>query len=104
MQIAGAMEEQRGANQSILEATRTLNASAEEIHGYLESQLEAIVALGREMDRLQELGSQVAGAIEEEQEALNEAAVATEAVSTVANKLEELSTGLNRSFGRFKTE
>ena len=60
--------------------------------------------LGKEMDRLQDLGTQVGGAIEEEQQALDEAAIATEAVSSVAAKLEELAGALNRSFGRFKTE
>jgi len=104
LQIAQAMEEQKSANQSILEVTRALNFSAETIHGYLETQMAAIVSLGREMDRLQALGTEVETAITEEQSALNEAAVATEAVSTVAARLEGLSGDLHRSFGQFKTQ
>lgn len=102
-EIAFSMEEQQSANQSILESTHVLNELSDHIHESLRDQSNRIHQLQTFVQDLARHSQDILGSVDLEKQALNEASVSTNTVSTISQKLKDLATSIEGQIVHFKT-
>jgi len=103
-EIASSMEEQKDANQFILQAVNELNRLSDSIANNLKEE----VAQGKEIEKNLEsvniASQEMVLSIEEEKVALEDTARATERIREVAIQVEQIAQQIHKDFNQFKTE
>ncbi len=101
-EIAAGMEEQKIANRSILESISVLKEMGESIASKTNQEKESSVLINKDLHQLNLISQEVATAIEEERNGLNESSTASEHISAIAEDLNQMVSKLRAELEFFK--
>lgn len=103
-EIAFSMDEQKSANQSILEAINKLSQIGKEIGSKTTEEKEKGEEVEDQLSKLSVFTEEISLAMQEQKNALFETASSSEHISSISAYLKELADNLNNDFSAFKTE
>lgn len=103
-EIAASMEEQKTANQSVLQSVDKINQLSNTVVNELKNQVVKGKNIQEVLSRLNVLSQEIALAMNEQKIGLDEAAMSSEHISSIAAKLKEIAVAIEEDFNKFKTE
>ncbi|HCL57428.1 MAG TPA: hypothetical protein DHW82_10530 [Spirochaetia bacterium] len=103
-EISSSMEEQKTANQSILESISALNTYIHTIVDKLKEQVKKGETIGGSLNELKIISEEISTAMEEEKNALQDTAASAEHISNISNALKTASDKIKKDFNQFKID
>jgi methyl-accepting chemotaxis protein len=102
-EIASSMAEQESANQSVLDFINLIKESGKSIREKTARETQWGKEIDESLNNLVRISEEISTAMEEEKNALQEAAASSEEISHISNELKDIAKTIEEDFSKFQT-